>query len=64
MQLKDTDSVKEYLNCLRCGRVLRNPKSIKVGMGTVCKRKYDQEHQERTECGGTNETTERSIGLC
>ncbi len=45
----------EGLRCSRCGRILKNPKSILAGMGNVCKRKHDQENQERT---GNNEEVE------
>ena len=56
MQLNspDDETLPKILNCSRCGRILKNPKSIKVGMGNVCKRKSEQENQERTEQNGKN----------
>lgn len=43
------EPLPEGLKCSRCGRILKNPKSIKAGMGNVCKRKHDQENKGRTE---------------
>lgn len=57
---KEPENTKERLNCSRCGRLLKNPKSIIAGMGNVCRRKSDRENQERTERDEAMETSVRA----
>ena len=33
--------------CKRCGRKLRNPQAIELGMGSVCWKKYQQENNHK-----------------
>ena len=33
--------------CKRCGRKLRNPYAIELGMGSVCWKKYQQENNHK-----------------
>lgn len=38
-----SEQKKETIICIRCGRILRNSKSIEKGMGAVCLKKYEEE---------------------
>lgn len=33
--------------CKRCGRKLKNPKAIEIGMGETCWRKYQKENNHK-----------------
>lgn len=33
--------------CKRCGRKLKNPEAVELGMGTVCWRKYQKENNHK-----------------
>ena len=33
--------------CKRCGRKLKNPKAIELGMGAVCWKKYTEENYHK-----------------
>lgn len=37
----------EQATCKRCGRKLRNPKAIEVGMGETCWKKYIDENNHK-----------------
>ena len=37
----------ELTICRRCGRKLRNPEAIKIGMGATCWRKYIAENNHK-----------------
>lgn len=56
---KEPESNQERLKCLRCGRILKNPKSIKAGMGNVCRRKSERENQKGAEHDETMEIPAR-----
>ena len=35
---------QKQTTCKRCGRKLRNPQAIELGIGSVCWKKYQQEN--------------------
>lgn len=37
----------EQSTCKRCGRKLRNPEAIQIGMGITCWRKYQREDNHK-----------------
>lgn len=38
---------KEQTTCKRCGRKLKNPEAIKIGMGKTCWNKYIKEDNHK-----------------
>ena len=38
---------QKQTTCKRCGRKLRNPQAIELGMGSVCWKKYQQENNHK-----------------
>ena len=38
---------QKQTTCKRCGRKLRNPQAIELGMGYVCWKKYQQENNHK-----------------
>ena len=49
MQLNKEEKMNEQkqTTCKRCGRKLRNPQAIELGMGSVCWKKYQQENNHK-----------------
>ena len=38
---------QKQTTCKRCGRKLRNPQAIELGMGSICWKKYQQENNHK-----------------
>ena len=38
---------QKQTTCKRCGRKLRNPQAIELGMGSACWKKYQQENNHK-----------------
>ena len=38
---------QKQTTCKRCGRKLRNPQAIELGMGSVCWKKYQAENNHK-----------------
>ena len=46
--------------CKRCGRKLRNPQAIELGMGSVCLRKFQRKNNHK-KLGEGNDNEEKEI---
>ena len=47
--------------CKRCGRKLRSPEAIELGMGAVCWKKYQSENNHKKLWNGGYENDDESI---
>ena len=47
--------------CKRCGRKLRSPEAIELGMGAVCWKKYQSENNHKKLWNGWEENDDESI---
>ena len=47
--------------CKRCGRKLRSPETIELGMGAVCWKKYQSENNHKKLWNGWEENDDESI---
>ncbi len=41
--LRDMLAPKKAVRCIRCGRILKDPQSVKRGYGRVCWKRYNQD---------------------
>ena len=46
-EIKREEPTTEMAVCRRCGRKLKNPEAIKIGMGTTCYRKFLRENNHK-----------------
>ena len=57
-----------YLNCVRCGRILKNQESKRLGMGKVCFNKHREDHLKKFKFdlgfGGENVLSREENGDC
>ena len=50
---------QKQTTCKRCGRKLRNPQAIELGMGSVCWKKYQQENNHKKLWGENDENNDK-----